>query len=166
MKRIYSEKDIHYQIIQYNERASIDKLKKDDDKLWKTLSKQQKELAGGVSETDPSVFKYLIKRFKMIDKDSLDIIGIFDILKRVPKDKTNKDLCCQIVINPAYQNKGYGTILAKEATNWYKKNKSKYGDIDWACLRNNKASIKLAEKCGWTYMDNISDEDWAVYNFK
>lgn len=113
-----------------------------------------------------STYKYLIKRFKMIDKDTLNIIGIFDILKRLPKVKTNKDLSCQIIINPKYQNSGYGTILTEKATEWYKKNKDKYGNIDWACLRSNKSCIKLAEKCGWTYMDNISDKYWTVYNYK
>ena len=70
------------------------------------------------------------------------------------------------IVNPKYKNKGYGTKIIKELVN----NISNIIGFDDKYFHgggksSNKASIRVWEKCGFTLLENLSNEEHLVYHY-
>lgn len=101
---------------------------------------------------------YLIQKFSVNNKSELSIyIEYWD----------NKAIANVVIYTqPEERNKGYGTYLAKRATEWLLNNSDGFDEIQWAARDENFASRHLAEKNGWVYVPEESAEGWHTYFLK
>lgn len=150
----------------YSDRARrASKTKKDMDKLYNTLSKEDKRLLGDDEGSKEWLTieegEFVVKRF--LTKNGDTPIAALDIMTTT-KDK---HLTVALMTNPKYRGSGEASKLAKKGYDWFTKNADKYGAISlgWGAYASNKASRHIAEKTGFKYNKKASDDEWSVYDY-
>lgn len=141
------------------------KTKKDMDRLYNTLSKKDKKLLGDDDNSKEWLTvqegEYVVKRF--LKKNGDVPIAALDIMT------TTKDghLTVALMTNPNYRGAGAASSLASRGRDWFDKNADKYGAkyLGWGAYANNAASRRIAEKTGFTYNKDESDDEWSVYDY-
>lgn len=103
---------------------------------------------------------------KVIDPNCNYYIGIMgnDVIGSVRFDVTKNKAVVSYLIDPAFQNKGLGTILLKNGLELFLKETDKaISEIYGEALNQNLASIKIFQKLGYLSEDNPSNNS---VNFK
>lgn len=151
-------------LVYINRAKRAAKTKTDMDKLFNTLSEDDKELLGS-NRDDKEWLKleegeFVVKRFMKKNGDMP--IAALDIMTTTK----NGELTIALMTNPNYRGKGTATELAKKSIEWFDKNADKYGAdrLDWGAYAKNEASQRVAQKAGFIYNAKLSDEDWKVYD--
>jgi RimJ/RimL family protein N-acetyltransferase len=142
------------------------KTKPDMDRLYNTLSREDKRLLGDDTNSKEWLKleegEFVVKRFmkKYGDKP----IAALDIMTTTK----NGHLTVAIMTDPKHRGSGAASQLAKQGKDWFDKNADKYGAIslEWGAYAENKASRHIAEKTGFTYNKKASDDEWSVYDYK
>lgn len=142
------------------------KTKSDMDKLYNTLSKEDKHLLGDDNNAKEWLSleegEYVVKRF--IKKQGDIPIAALDIMT------TTRDghLTVALMTDPNYRGSGEASKLAKKGYDWFTKNADRYGatSLGWGAYSKNAASRHIAEKTGFKYNSKASDDDWSVYDYK
>lgn len=161
--RLTSEGKERYMYANRARRAA--KTKSDMDKLYNTLSDEDKKLLGDEKaskewltlEEGEFVIKRFLKKYGDVPVAALDIMT----------STKNGHLNVAIMTNPNYRGSGEASKLAKQGYDWFRKNADKYGaySLDWSAYSKNKASIHIAEKTGFVYNKKASDDEWSVYDY-
>lgn len=169
--RRYQNKDGSYtkegqeRRIYYNRARRAAETKSDMDKLYNTLSKEDKKLLGD-DENSKEWLKieegeFVVKRF--LTKNGDTPIAALDIMT------TTKDghLTVALMTNPNYRGNGEASKLAKKGYDWFTKNADKYGadSLGWGAYSKNTSSRHIAEKTGFKYNKNKSNDEWSVYDY-
>lgn len=142
------------------------KTKSDMDRLYNTLSKEDKRLIGddkGLKEwLTIEEGSHLVKRF--LTKHGDTPIAALDILDTPKADR----LAVAIMTDPKYRGSGEASKLAKKGYDWFNKNASKYGatSIEWTPYAENTASRRIAEKTGFVYDKKNSNDIRSIYVHK
>lgn len=137
------------------------------DKLYQNLSLQDRKNLG---EENPDKKEwlsldegeYVVKRYiKQIGNQPVAAIDLMTTTKK-------GHLTVAIMTDPDYRGKGYASELVKKGMTWYDKNKEKLGftELGWGAYQTNIGSKKIAEKSGFTYNKEKSNDEWAVYDYK
>lgn len=145
-------------------RASL--TKSDMDNLYNTLSKEDKKLLGDDQNSKEWLTfeegEFVVKRF--LKKKGDTPIAALDIMT------TTKDghLTVALMTNPDYRGSGEASELAKKGYDWFTKNADKYNaySLGWGAYSKNKASRRIAEKTGFKYNPEASDDEWSVYDYE
>lgn len=141
------------------------KTKPDMDRLYNTLSKEDKHLLGddsaGKEWLKLEEGEFVVKRF--LKKDGDVPVSALDIMTTT----RNGHLTVAIMTNPKYRGSGEAARLAKKGYDWFTKNADKYGatSLGWGAYARNKASRHIAEKTGFKYNKRASDDEWSVYDY-
>ena len=100
----------------------------------------------------PKQYKWLGKRWVALDGDK--VVGFFDILI------DGKIRCGNIsfAVHSDYHNQGIGTSLVNKANTWINTHITEYDNIMWGVHEDNKASIKLAERCGFKHIKSRDEK--------
>lgn len=140
------------------------KTKKDVDRIWRSLSKDDQDLMGGGNSKEFLSFdegEYVVKRF--LEKDGKTPVAFLDIMT------TTKDghLTVAVATNPKYRGQGKALKLAQKGIKWFDNNSKKYNAtyLGWGAYSRNTGSRHIAEKVGFKYEPDNSDADWSVYGY-
>lgn len=142
------------------------KTKSDMDRLYNTLSKEDKRLIGDDKDSKEWLTieegSYLVKRF--LTKHGDTPIAALDIMTTTKAD----ELTVAVMTDPKYRGSGEASKLAKKGYDWFNKNASKYGatGLGWAAYADNTASRRIAEKTGFVYDKKHSNDIWSIYDHK
>lgn len=149
-----------------NRAKRASKTKPDMDKLYNTLSANDKKLLGDdigskewlTLQEGEYVVKRFLKKYGDVPVSALDIMT------------TTKEghLTLALMTNPKYRKQGEATKIAIKGRDWFIKNGKKYGakELEWGAYTSNKASNAIAKKIGFKYDKKYSDKDWSAYNYK
>lgn len=154
------------QRIYTDRRRRASKTKSDMDKLYSTMSKEDKHLLGDDDNLKEWLKfeegEYVVKR--IIKKIGDEPIAAIDIMTTTK----NGHLTVAIMTNSKHRGQGHAYELAKQGVDWYNKNKKRLGAVSlgWGAYQENKNSIKIAEKVGFKYNKRSSSKDWAELYFK
>lgn len=142
------------------------KTKSDIDRLYNTLSKDDKKLLGDNNNSKEWLKfeegEFVVKRF--IKKHGDEPVAALDIMTT----KKPGHLTVAIMTNPKYRGSGSASQLAKQGKDWFDKNADKYGatSLGWEAYAKNGASRHIAEKTGFKYNKQASTKEWSVYDYK
>ena len=137
--------------VRHDRRVSAFKTKKDVDYIVKNMSQKDRTKFGlrkgeeYLSYRDGAI---VVKRF--IQKHGKEPVGFLDI-QNAGYTNGKENVSFAIAISSDYQNKGYGTKLARQGVNFVNRNRSRYGTISWDALNTNSGSIALAKNSGFKY---------------
>lgn len=109
-------------------------------------------------EQGSNVAKRVIKR----DKNGKPV-AFFDVLE----DGNTAQIALGTRSGKEYRRKGYAAKAAKEAVNWYDKNKLKYGfdEMVWGVKVSNLPSISIAKRMGFKEDPNSYSDDGEWVNY-
>lgn len=96
-----------------------------------------------------------IKNSEIALKNSLFIVSLWDEgnligFGRVVGDQGITFIVSDIMVDPAYQGKGYGKMIMKEIDNYLEQNTDEYA---YVCLIANKPADKLYTQFGFEYSE-------------
>jgi len=138
------------------------------EKIYQSMTKEERDkltaYAGDKPYSNESEAQSLVKRVvKEIGGEPMAFCDIWDTgsIYSVAIGVANREDA---------RGKGYGTEVAKAVTDWYKR----YGDSEnlvWSVREDNTGSIKIAEKTGFTRVEdeNYRDDEnyvWRTYSYK
>lgn len=142
------------------------KTKSDMDRLYNTLSDEDKKLLGDDQAAKEWLKieegEFVVKRF--LKKNGDVPVAALDIMTTTKEGH----LTVAIMTNPEYRGKGYASQIALEGKNWYDKNAERLNakSLGWGAYARNTPSRKIAEKTGFKYNKKASDDEWSVYDYK
>ena len=144
------------------------KTKDDMDRLYSTLSKEDKKLLGDDDNRkewlNAKEGEWVVKRF--IKKNGDVPVAALDIMTST-KDE---ELVVSIMTDPKYRGSGEASKLAKKSVDWFDKNAEKYGatTLSWDAYVKNAPSRHIAEETGFTYDKKSSNAKgtWVSYKRK
>lgn len=140
------------------------KTKNDVDYIWNKMSKQDKSMMGETGNEFLTVDEgeFVVKRF--LDKDGDIPAAWLDIMTT----QKQGHLTVAIGTNPDYRGQGRALKLAQKGVDWFDKNADKYGAtyLGWGAYKKNVGSTKIAEKVGFEYESDKSNDDWSVYGYR
>ena len=142
------------------------KTKGDVDYIWNKMSAKDKAMMG--EDADSKEFlsiqegEYVVKRF--LDKDGDIPAAWLDIMTT----QKQGHLTVAIGTNPDYRGQGRALKLAQDGVKWFDKNADKYGAtyLGWGAYKENIGSTKIAEKVGFKYEADKSNDEWSVYGYR
>lgn len=150
----------------YRRRAQRASRTKDDvDRIYNKMSDKDKALLG--DDTASKEFltidegEYVVKRF--LDKEGDTPVAWMDLMTTTKRG----ELTVAIGTDPDYRGQGRALKLAKKGVEWFDRNADKYGAdrLDWGAFAENAASRKIAEKAGFKYEPEKSDDEWTIYGY-
>ena len=142
------------------------KTKNDVDRIYNSMSKKDKHLLGDDEGSKEFLTlqegEYVVKRF--IDRDGDIPVAFLDIMTTTKAGH----LTVAIGTDPNYRGQGRALKLAQKGVKWFDKNADKYGAtyLGWGAYAENTGSRKIAEKVGFKYEANNSDDEWSVYGYR
>ena len=142
------------------------KTKEDVDHIWKAMSDKDRKMMGN---DDPKSKEFLslsegelvVKRF--LDKDGDTPAAWLDVLTTTKPGH----LTVAIGTDPNYRGQGRALKLAQQGVKWFDKYGDRYGAtyLGWGAYSKNIGSRKIAEKAGFKYESDKSNEEWSVYGY-
>lgn len=141
------------------------KTKKDVDRIYNSMSRKDKALLGddeGAKEfLTLEEGEYVVKRF--LDKDGDTPVAFLDIMTTTREGH----LTVAIGTDPKYRGQGRAAKLAEKGVKWFDKYADKVGAdyLGWGAYAYNKGSRHIAEKVGFKYEADKSDDEWSVYGY-
>lgn len=150
-------------VIYRNRVIRANKTRDEVNKIVNSLSKNGKKMLcaeNGYLSVEEG--EYVVKRFLL--KEGNTPVAFMDFLSDGKNSEGKTNLNVAIAVDENSQGKGYGSRVAKKGAEWVDKNIDKFGDVSWAALQYNTSSQKLAEKTGWKYNENDSNEKWKAYS--
>lgn len=105
-----------------------------------------------------------IDAFCKVIYDNEDAVGIIILLNT---DKDDDKLTINpLIINPKYQNHGYGTRIIKDLIDNINIIIPNHNSVLFACIDlKNIASVKAFTKCGFIQKEILADGDFAYYEY-
>lgn len=142
------------------------KTKEDVDRIYNSMSRKDKALLGDDEGSKEFLTyqegEYVVKRF--LDKDGDMPVAFLDIMT------TTRDghLTVAIGTNPNYRGQGRALKLAQKGVDWFDKNADKHKAtyLGWGAYKENIGSTKIAERVGFEYEPENSDDEWSVYGYR
>ena len=141
------------------------KTKKDVDRIYNSMSKKDKTLLGDDNNSKEFLTmqegEYVVKRF--IDRDGDIPVAFLDIMTTTKEGH----LTVALGTDPKYRGQGRALKLAQKGVKWFDKNADKYGAtyLGWGAYSSNTGSRHIAEKVGFKYEPENSDDEWSVYGY-
>jgi GNAT superfamily N-acetyltransferase len=152
----------------YHRRATnAAKTKKDVDRIWKSMSLDDRKMMGNDDPKSKEFLsvdegEYVVKRF--LDKDKGTPVAWLDIMTTIRPGH----LTVAVGTDPAYRGQGRASKLVKQGVDWFDKNAHKYNAtyLGYGAYSNNIGSRRAAEKAGFVYEQDKSNDEWSVYGHK
>ena len=141
------------------------KTKSDVDRIYNSMSKKDKHLLGDDEGSNEFLTlqegEYVVKRF--LEKDGDIPVAFLDIMTTTREGH----LTVAIGTDPNYRGQGRALKLAQQGVKWFDKNADKYGAtyLGWGAYKENTGSTHIAEKIGFEYEADKSDDEWSVYGY-
>lgn len=141
------------------------KTKKDVDDIIASMSREDKHRIGIGEDFENDGYltieqgEYVMKRvIKKVDDVPVAFIDLLD-------DGDTLNVCIGTRSGEQYRHKGYGSEVAKEAIDWFDANRDKLPQkkVVWGVLKDNAASIAIAEKNGFVFEEGSENDGWVNY---